>query len=508
MNSNPLNSCASARFAAAVALCLALLLGVAAQASVESEIRQLVRGADLRSTKVAVVVMDAGTGQTLASINADEPMIPASNMKIVTSAAALDMLGSDFAFDTALELVKPAAGDAVGGVTLLVRGDGDPAFADPKILKAHGTDFEKLIGQWVEAVKKAGVKHVARVVVDDRVFDQQFVHPTWPRDQLNRWYCAQVAGINVNDNCFDIVPAPTVNGRSPRVTILPSAPFVTTRNRAVTADADTFWISRRMGTNELTFFGKVKHHRTEPIPVTMHDSPIVLGRWLADRLVKAGVRVDRVARPDDGEAFGDTRVLHQVRTQIWQVVSRCNKDSQNLFAEAMIKRVGHALTGSSGSWLNGAAAVRTAMRKRLGTTGADIRVADGSGMSRENQVTAKALARLLTSMHNDENLRDAEGRPVFAFSLASAGREGTLRKRMRPLAGRVYAKTGYINGVSCLSGYVFIPHPAGGKPRTIVFSLLFNDIRPPVYVHRVKALQDAIVAMLSQKLTPRQRVGG
>jgi len=318
----------------ALGFCVATLLlaadGQRAAASVQARISQIVQAADLHGTKVSIAIVDADTGQALATVEPDVLMMPASNLKIVTTAAALDTLGSDFSFRTTLS-VQPGD-DANDPVTLIVRGDGDPAFADPKILVEHEMEFEQLVALWVDAARKGGVKHVGRLVMDDRVFDREFVHETWPRDQLNRWYCAQVAGINFNDNCLDVYPQPTSVGRPPNVTVLPIAPFITSSNRATTSRSDSFWISRKLGTNQITYWGKVKYERTEPVHVTVHDPPMVFGRVLSDRLTRAGIKVDHVVRASDADDFAQAHTLHTVQTRLWEVVSRCNKDSQNLFA--------------------------------------------------------------------------------------------------------------------------------------------------------------------------------
>jgi len=119
------------------------------------------------------------------------------------------------------------------------------------------------------------VRRFGRLVVDDRVFAaQQWVHPSWPEDQLVRWYCAQVAGLNFYLNCVDVLPEPTRPGAAARVRTYPPGPFYETLNRARTGDRDFFVLDRRLGTNELIFRGTVKHRRSAPFQVTVHDPPM------------------------------------------------------------------------------------------------------------------------------------------------------------------------------------------------------------------------------------------
>lgn len=505
------------------AICL-LIFGWAspAWASPQHLVREMVRGADLRETVYGMAAIDLSTGETLVSINADEPMIPASNMKLVTAAAALGVLGSDFVFKTELALIRPEDGKKVegvegvagsqrsGGSVLVVRGDGDPAFGDAKVLSEHHLDFDALMQGWVEAVLETGVRRIQRLVVDDRVFDTEFVHPSWPKDQLTMWYCAQVSGLNFNGNCLDVYPEPTRVGQSPRVLMVPSVPFISTTNKAVTDVVDTFWISRKPNTNDLTFWGKVKYQHTQPIHVTIHDPAIVLGGLLAGRLVQAGVEVERVERPGEEEVLPRGKVLYVVQTTLPLVLKRCNKDSQNLFAEALIKRMGREATGSPGGWGNGAAAVRIFLQQVLGARSAAIVVSDGSGLSTENRVTAGVMVDLLRTMYEHPKLG-----PIYLNSLSVAGSDGTLRKRFKEeLGGRVYAKSGYIDGVSCLSGYLILGSEeaedvAGGvswgREHTVAFSMLFNNLKPPVYPYKVKQLQEDVVQAICEQLAAAGR---
>ena len=511
------------------ALCGSLLLpglaGTAARGDIDAKMQTLVRRSDVGKTVVALYAVDLTAGLVLVKQNADEPMIPASNLKLVTTAAALHTLGADFVFETKLILQNPpkaaggaagaGAAGAVGGnapqtdAVLVVRGDGDPSFGDEAILRVHGGavgDVEALLQLWVDAVKKANIKKVARIILDDGVFDQTFTHPSWPADQLNRWYCAQVAGINFFTNCLDVYPTPTAGAsETPLVKIVPEAPFIPATNLATTGSTDTFWISRKIDSNEITFRGTVKHKRIKPVNVTIHDPPIFFGQVLADRLRRAGIAVDEVGRPTLRDVLIDGKPLHVIRTPLPLALQRCNKNSQNLYAEALFKRVGRKVTGAPGSFENGAAAVRLFLQKQIGTAAASVNTADGSGLSRDNRVTAHIMVDVLSAMH-----KDPKAGKIFRQSLSIAGKDGTLDDRLTGLKNRVYGKTGYINGVSCLTGYLVVPKPTAAAntaagatatddaddARVIAFSFLFNDLKAPLDV--VMRLQDGLVKMIDE----------
>ncbi|GAB4108048.1 MAG: D-alanyl-D-alanine carboxypeptidase/D-alanyl-D-alanine-endopeptidase [Phycisphaeraceae bacterium] len=488
---------------AAVWVCISWAGGLVEAAPLDGAVWQLLRSRDLRSTRYSVCVIDADRGELLAEVNADEPMIPASNMKLITTAAALDVLGKDFVFRTELGVV-----DRPDETWLMIKGDGDPALGDPVLLKEAGLTAEDLLNQWVSVVKAAGITRVARLIVDDRVFDHQFVHPNWPREQLNRDYCAQVAGINFHDNCLHVLPAPADRvGTSPTFSVYPESPFLTFFNSATTGVANQFWVDRKPGTNELTMRGRVKSTFYRPVRVTLHDPPMWLGGLLKDRLERAGVTVESVSRPKPTDPLLAPEPLHRVETVMSAVLRRTNRDSENLFAEALLKRMGNALTGSPGSWENGAAAVRHALNHRLGTLSSAAVVSDGSGLSRENRVTARLLAELLHSMHRDDNLR-----PIYLESLSYDGRvdskqregDGTLDGRFKklPVGHFVYGKSGYIRGVSTLSGYLIMSDPDApdNNQRTIAFSMLFNEFTPPLTNQSMKNIQQKLIELIDQEI--------
>lgn len=479
-----------------------LVTASSALADLTAQTQSIINAADLRDTQVGVYIYDLDNNAPLASINPDVPLIPASNMKVFTTAAALHTLGSDFVFRTELRMIPAGGIEGTTNPSLVVKGDGDPAFGDPDLLAKHGLDIEKLLETWIDAVKATGFKTFNQLIIDDRVFDQNFVHESWPVDQLNQWYCAQVAGINFNDNCLDLYPEPTVAGQSPRVLIWPLVPAISITNRAVTGTSDTFWVARKNGSNEMTFYGKVKNRRTSPINVTVHDPPIFFGELLKHRLKQAGIVVEHISRPESDTQVPQGKTLHVIQTTIDQVIERCNKDSQNLFAEALFKRMGRKVTGRPGSWDNGAAAMRIFLHQLLGARSASISIADGSGMSRDNKITSRAMVDVLSAMARDPKLNE-----VFINSLSVAGEDGTLRKRFGDLDdGTVFGKSGYIRSVSTLSGVVIIKDPSRPNgQRTVLFSLLFNDFKPPVYLHAVRETQDKLVKLIYNDMQSRMK---
>lgn len=477
---------------------LAIWSTAALAQSLTSDIQRIIKSHDLKGGVVAVSVRDAETDQPIVSVNEDRPMIPASNMKVLTSGAALHILGRDFEFKSHMRL---------RGDQLVIVGDGDPGFADPELLallvvgERQGVTVEEFLNLWVQPIVKAGITNLREIVVDDRVFDREFIHDSWPRDQLNQRYCAEVSGFMFHLNVLAFYPRPVPGQHADVSKFEPYAPWIPIENRMTSNTGRNaehiIGIARPFRTNNLTIWGNVKVESTQPSWVTVHNGPAFFARLLADRLRQAGVRVETHRVAGDGEDLtGGETIGPVVRTPLGSALVRCNTDSYNLYAESLLKRAGHAVTnGQPGSFANGAAAIRLAMSERLNDPAitTPIIIADGSGMSRENRITASFMTRWLNSFARDPEVSD-----MFLASLAVGGSSGTLSSRFdsRSLHGAtVHAKTGYINAVSCLSGYVTMPD---GRRRT--FSILTNDLTAPGMVGVAKRLQEAVVEAIARDM--------
>ncbi|MBA4027628.1 MAG: D-alanyl-D-alanine carboxypeptidase/D-alanyl-D-alanine-endopeptidase [Planctomyces sp.] len=486
----------------AVGLALVVALGAPAAAhgqGLEGVVERAVRGARLGGAEVAVSVRDARTGEALASMNSRQGMVPASNMKLLTSGAALVVLGAEYKFRTRM---------FVDGSRLVVVGSGDPAFADPELLRLSGRSLEEFMGELVEPFVRAGVKGLREVVIDDRVFDREMVHPGWPRDQLDKWYAAPVSGLNFHANVMEVFVAvgPAV-GSAPRVRKVPDAAWLELDNSARTVGrggASALGVQRLLAGGLSTaagaryrLFGELSVTQVEPIQTALAEPSLVFGQLLADRLGAAGLGqgqgggiVARLAEP--GEMFSPGAALVEVVTPLAEVLARCNIDSYNLYAEALLKRLGREVTGQPGSWDNGAAVVRMTVTERTGAELSQLVVTDGSGLSAENRVSAGVLTSWLASLY-----RDAAVRGAMVESLAEPG-EGTLRKRFkdRRVPGGVHAKSGYINGVQCLSGYVI----GERNGRAAAFSVLVNQTQRVREGGAVKKFHEDVVEAVARWL--------
>src|SRR5437660_7050330 len=181
-------------------LLLGLLAGCSSHAAtqpqtLENRLDQALNRNAATGAILSARVIDLQTGREIYSRAADRPMIPASNMKLFVTAAALDFLGADYRFKTYL---------AMDGEDLWVIGTGDPATGDPRMAKATGKKPTAIFDDWADALHKRGVTRISSVIYYDRALDEQWVHPLWNKSFLVDWYAAPVSGLNFNDNCVDI----------------------------------------------------------------------------------------------------------------------------------------------------------------------------------------------------------------------------------------------------------------------------------------------------------------
>lgn len=480
--------------AASVALGLVLALSCPNARADEALVRAV--GAALRpgvekGSTVAVAVADGLTGHALlATPNAGDPLLPASNLKLVTSAVALGQFGADAVLETKLLVV---------GDDLVVVGGGDPALGDPALEARRGRTPMAVFDGWADALRRAGVVRVAGdLVVVDPVFDGQLLHPTWNDFNRRQWYGAPVAGVNFNTNCVTFRFVPTIPGEPARVQTLPPAGGFAVKGSVTTTRKNGKHdpvLDKRLlpqdGRSVYTVRGRVKQE-AGPFDKPVDDPRSFFGEALKARLAARGVAVAGTVRVANRSAHDDLkrgRPIATHRTPLVDVLGRVNTNSQNMMAEALTKLNGWAYEqrhgkGLPGSWASGHEAA-VVFLKRLGIDTLPLVVADGSGLSRENRVSANLLARLLVYM-----LRDHPDGEHYLASLARTGGDGSLRKRMPPLSGRVFAKTGHINGVSALSGYVFATNG-----RVAVFSILYNDLKGGAW--QAKRQQDAAVEAIA-----------
>lgn len=439
--------------------------------------------AGAKGTTFGVLVVDEGTGATLFEREADRALVPASNMKLLTTAAALARLGRDFAHETRVMAAGPPRDGVIDG-DLVVVGGGDPTIS-------RRFDPDPLLADWAEALWQAGVRKVTGdVVADDRAFDDVRLHPDWDPADAERWYGAEVGALSLNDNCIDVTVAGSAAG--PRVTLAPDTGYVTVDVAATLTDSrqQHVFSLARAGADRRTIrvTGRVWSRAdgyTSSVPV--RDPGLFFVTVLRERLAARGIEVGgqarRVREGDPPPRF----TLHRRLAPLPRTLAVTNQRSQNFYAECLAKTLG-LHEGGAGTW-EAAAKALTAFARSCGVDPDEVRVRDGSGLSRENRLSAAAVVAVLRAAGRGPDAA------LFRDSLAAPGEEGTLRGRLRdlPRGARVRAKTGTLTGVAALSGYLEVGE------RRVVFALIGNGGSGG------RAQIDAFVTTLARRLSAPRR---
>lgn len=448
---------------------LCSLAGRAGGATLEEQLRAVLEPKPEPGAKCGAVVVDLQTGNTILDVNGAEALVPASNAKVFSLAAAIDILGPTFEFRTVL---------ATRGNDLIVVGDGDPSIADPEGAGKPDDPVAAVFDGWAARLSEKGLEVIAGdLVIDESIFEPARDHLQWPNEDIGRAYAAPPGALNLYENTVQFTIQPTGKaGELVKWSVYPPNGLVEVRNKCKTAakGKNAPVLYRPRPTFEYQLSGTCRAETKSSLAVP--DPGLFFADVLRSHLVKRGIRIDgkirrERVRDDRGELPPDCAVILVHTTPLADVAARVGKDSQNLFAEALLKRTGYAFALAAGeanprgSWATGRAAVEDFL-KRAGVEENDVVPADASGLSRVNRSSARAMVRVLAHMHKHP------GFPLFARSLAVAGRDGTLKRRMKDVPGLVCAKTGYIGGVRTLSGYVETP-----DRRMYAFSVLFNGFK-------------------------------
>ena len=421
---------------------------------------------------VGVLVKSLTDGRTLYERNADLALIPASNQKLLTSAAALSLLGPEYRFQTFLFSGGTVDASGVLNGDLVLRGGGDPS------LTLTG------LAALADSVKTAGIRSVTgRILADDTRFDTRRLGDSWSWDDEAAAYQPQISALCFNENVVAVTVAPGPKSGAPaRVTLTPDTDYVTVQNTALTAPSGeaTLAVDRARGQNKILVSGSQPiGAKPFTVRVTVEDPALFAARLFRDLLRDRGIRV---ANPEiRGPTPPTAVIIGKGASAPLSVLTRfAFKQSDNLYEEVFLKTLGAETTGEgSGAEGAGGRALRAFLRSAKVDTDA-LAIADGSGLSTHNLVTPRVLVSLLAYMDHDA---PPAARTVYRDALPVGGVDGTLGTRFRgtPAAGNVRAKTGTLGIAVSLSGYATTK---AGEP--LVFSILINH-----YLRGARAAREA-----------------
>ncbi|MDE3058819.1 MAG: D-alanyl-D-alanine carboxypeptidase/D-alanyl-D-alanine-endopeptidase [Bacteroidota bacterium] len=429
--------------------------------------------------QTGIKIVSLATGEVLYERNANMLFHPASNMKLLTTAAGLNTLGADYEFTTLL-LADTSIHDSVEQGNLYFKGYGDPDFNTHEL------------AELISSVKKTGIKEIeGNLIGDVSYFDNQRWGVGWMWDDEPYGYAAYNSPLTINHNCVQVTVHAGYNaGDPPTVIIDPPTAYVSLENSATMNDSgiNTLEVSRKYEErlNAITVKGTMPLGAPDDVEeITVLNPELYFLTLAKEELRRQGVELDGTLSVD---SIPRTAALLSAHAQpMDSVIVYLNKVSDNLSAENLLKIIGASHYGIPGTSQHGISVVKRILAG-FGIDSTKFLMVDGSGVSHYNVLTPAMYIKLLSGMYHEKKLFD-----LYYASLPIAGVDGTLEDRMRgtPAQNNVHAKTGSISGVSTLSGYV---HTADNEP--LAFSMMMqNFIGSDAPYH---AAQDSIaVAMAS-----------
>jgi D-alanyl-D-alanine carboxypeptidase/D-alanyl-D-alanine-endopeptidase (penicillin-binding protein 4) len=420
-----------------------------------------------------VMVRSLASGQVLYERHASKLLMPASNMKIVTLAAAAERLGWDHTWTTT---ATPAGRVDAGVLTgdLVVAGTGDPT------INGRAGEATAVFQKWADLLLAAGLRRIdGRILGDASAFDDEELGAGWAWDDMAFDYSAPVSALQFNEDVARVVVRPgAAEGAPAAIELTPAESSLLVDNRVRTVPGDRVALSLRRlpGSDRLTVSGTVGRLAKEAVRLVAVDSPSAyFARALRQVLIARGIEVTGPAvgvRALDAKPVLDGVAPFFVHRSppLSEAARVLMKVSQNLYAETFVKTIG-AVAGDGGNTESGQKEVARVLQG-WGIAPEEYVLADGSGLSRYNYLTPHMLVTILERIYRDPRHRDA-----FIATLPVGGEDGgTIAKRFKGTraAGNVKAKTGSLANVRALSGYVT---SLDGEP--IVFSIIANNFTVP-----------------------------
>lgn len=435
-----------------------------------------------------VMVKSLKTGEIIYKRNADKLFIPASNMKLFTSAAALLSLGPNYKYQTDIYANGVLLRGTLKG-DLIIQGSGDPTISNRFVVG----NVAKIFEQWADTLKAKGIFEITgNIYGDDSFFDNEEFGKGWLMDYESSWFAPASSALSFNDNLIEIIIEPSQVNFPAKVYSNPKTDYVSIVSSVFTKDQTNetdISISKIKGTNIIKVNGKISI-TDKPVTkyVAVTNPALYFLTVLKETFEKNGIIVRGRVNTLEGENinldFNNLIPLYSHRSvALKYIIKEMNKNSNNLYAEQILKTIGLEEI-DFGSVENGVTACIKYFNQ-MGINMDNLVMADGSGLSRLNLVSPRQIINLLTFMYKHEEF------DKFYDSLPIAGVDGTLLDRMKKTIAEnnVRAKPGYSDNVSSLSGYL---KTISGEP--IVFSMIVNNfLIPPIFANYI---QDSVCQRL------------
>ena len=448
-------------------------------AALAREIEHAIDESDLAQARWGIFVMSMKDGRVLYSRNGDQLFTPASNMKIYTTAVALDLLGTEYRWRTSVYADRlPDAGGVIdGSLTLFGRGAPD-----------LGSYRQNGLRSLAEQLYQRGVRRVSgNVIGDESYFRGELFGLGWQWNDLQWYFGAEPSALTVDGNSLELKIAPADKvGSAASLTLSRETRYLHLVNNTMTVARDsttTIGINRGLSDNELRVWGDFPNGgRAFTAYLSVPNPALWTATLFKEALIARGIKVDgearsrdfRVAKSENFDPQKAVEIANESSGTLGEIVRQTNKESNNLYAELILRTLGKERGASvpdpdprknreRGDDEAGTAVIESWLDQN-GIPSEALAIRDGSGLSRLDLVTPETTARLLVAIARTTSAT------AFRDSLPIAGRDGTLGPRLSREAGRVFAKTGTLTYIHSLSGYATTE-----QNEVLAFSIFCND---------------------------------
>ena len=444
-----------------VLLCLLLCLHLLAGAQTPAPVKWLLQAPYMRGASFSLVVKDVQEGKTVYSYDTDRLQSPASVLKTVATATALEILGEDYRYPTTLEYDGILESGTLEG-NLYIKGSGDPSLGSSHFAPGQN----KFLSTWIAALQKAGIKHITgSVISDESIFDTEGVSIKWLREDMGNYYAPGSYGISIFDNMYKLSLQTGAAGTRPVLKgTEPDIPFIRFKNylKAAPVSSDSAYIIGAPLDDVRYLYGVLPANREAYVlKGDIPDPALYLARYLTDQLQQKGIRVDgspscyRIEVEENRWKKGERKeIVTTYSPTLREIASVCNHVSHNLYADALVKTVGLQYKPRRNEMLSSFGRGVQVVKEYWEKKGLDVfplRMNDGSGLAPADKVSAGFMGELLVYMATESAVSDA-----FIASLPQAGIEGSVRNFLKgsKLQGKAHLKSGGITGVRSYAGYI------------------------------------------------------
>lgn len=444
-----------------VLLCLLLCLHLLAGAQTPAPVKWLLQAPYMRGASFSLVVKDVQEGRTVYSYDTDRLQSPASVLKTVATATALEILGEDYRYPTTLEYDGILENGTLEG-NLYIKGSGDPSLGSSHFALGQN----KFLSTWIAALQKAGIKHITgSVISDESIFDTEGVSIKWLREDMGNYYAPGSYGISIFDNMYKLSLQTGAAGTRPVLKgTEPDIPFIRFKNylKAAPVSSDSAYIIGAPLDDVRYLYGVLPANREAYVlKGDIPDPALYLARYLTDQLQQKGIRVDgspscyRIEVEENRWKKGERKeIVTTYSPTLREIASICNHVSHNLYADALVKTVGLQYKPRRNEMISSFGRGVQVVKEYWEKKGLDVfplRMNDGSGLAPADKVSAGFMGELLVYMATESAVSDA-----FIASLPQAGIEGSVRNFLKgsKLQGKAHLKSGGITGVRSYAGYI------------------------------------------------------